>query len=713
MITEESNPAEELETTPTSPEETPAAETVVEETPIEETPVEETPVEETVEAEAVVEETVEVEAEVEETPIEESVEAEAAAEETPVTETSVEETLVEETIAAEPATAEVAPLEVATPAEVVFPVVEEKAVEFPVLDLSKATKESILAFYEQLKSILQASASSANFKKVDELTKEVKTAWEAIKQGERAEALAAFKAANEDSEEGFSFKGDEISQKIDGIATYIRSERSAFFSNLEKLREKALEGKTRLINELRTLVDSDDNSDPAHVNASFKAFKKIQEEWKGLGSVQGPMNQTLWQSYHALVDRFYSNRSIFFELLELDRKKNLQAKELIAAKLESLAAEISKGGALQKLLKEAEDLFEEYKHIGPANRDNNESLWTRVKKSLDVLFEQKRAVQDAQKQVFEENLKVKREIGDLMKHYANFTAANISEWNQASKAVLALQEQWNNLKGGLPRDGGKEVSQNFWSDLKTFFKHKSEFFSKIDAERKANLAAKQLLINQVNGIVETGTITPEVTQMVIETQKKWKEVGHVPEKQKDSIYAKFKAACDAYFNLTREKGKNAKDVEFEAHLEAKQAILKEMEAMLQDPSLLATLGQKKAAWDAIGFVPRNNVKAIQESFRTTWNALIDLARTQPKEQLAAWGFELKSLSSESNNGGGEEKRSSSPDSRKKIQTLENDIAVLTNNLEFFAKSKNSDKLRAEVEKKIAQAEKELEILKKD
>jgi hypothetical protein len=647
MITEESNPAEELETTPTTPEETPVEATVSEATPVEEAPIEETP---------------------------------------------VEDTIVEETVT-----------EAAAPAEVIFPVVEEKAVEFPVLDLSKATKESILAFYEQLKAILQASASSANFKKVDELTKEVRTAWEAIKQGERAEALAAFKAGNEDSEEGFSFKGDEISQQIDAIAAFIRTERGAFFSNLEKLREKALEG---------TLVDSDDNSDPAHVNASFKAFKKIQEEWKGLGSVQGPMNQTLWQSYHALVDRFYSNRSIFFELLELDRKKNLQAKEGIATKLEALAAEISKGGALQKLLKEAEELFEEYKHIGPANRDDNESLWTRVKKSLDVLFEQKRAVNDAQKQVFEENLKVKREIGDLMKHYASFTAANISEWNQASKAVLALQEQWNNLKGGLPRDGGKEVSHNFWSDLKTFFKHKSEFFSKIDAERKANLAAKQLLIDQVNGIVETGTITPEVTQMVIEKQKKWKEIGHVPEKQKDSIYAKFKAACDAYFNLTREKGKNAKDVEFEGNLEAKQAILKEMEAMLKDPSLLATLGEKKAAWDAIGFVPRKEVKAIQESFRTTWNALIDLARTQPKEQLAAWGFELKSLASEANTGG-EEKKSASPDARKKIQALENDIAVLTNNLEFFAKSKNSDKLRAEVEKKIAQAEKELEMLKKD
>jgi hypothetical protein len=106
------------------------------------------------------------------------------------------------------------------------------------------------------------------------------------------------------------------------------------------------------------------------------------------------------------------------------------------------------------------------------------------------------------------------------------------------------------------------------------------------------------------------------------------------------------------------------------------------------------------------------VKAIQESFRTTWNALIDLAQTQPKEQLAAWGFELKSLATEANSGG-EERKSSSPDARKKIQALENDIAVLTNNLEFFAKSKNSDKLRAEVEKKIAQAELELEKLKKD
>ena len=589
---------------------------------------------------------------------------------------------------------------------------EDKTIVYPVLDYSNLSKESLLAFFESAKAIIQAQATSSTFKKIDEITKEAKIAFEKIKFGEKNEALASFKESNEQSEEGFSFKGDEINQKIDSCIQFIRGERQTFFQQMEKMREKALEGKTRLINELRVLADADDNSDPAHVNASFKAFKKLQDEWKSLGSVQGNMNQTLWQSYHALVDRFYSNRSIFFELLELDRKKNLQAKEAIAAKLEKLAEAIQAGGALQKLLKEAEELFEEYKHIGPAHRDANEAMWLRVKKSLDVLFEQKRQVNEAQKGIYQENLAVKKELSDLMHTYASFTSISISEWNQTSKAVLALQEQWGKLKGGLPREGGKEVSHLFWSDLKTFFKHKSEFFSKIDAERKANLAAKQMLVDQVNGIVETGTETPEITNMVIGLQKRWKEIGHVPEKQKDQIYAKFKAACDAYFNLKREKNKGPQDEEFEANLTAKNGILSTMQAMLKDAESLANLGNIKAEWDAIGYVPRKDVKTIQEKFRNSWNSLIDFARTQPAEKLAAWGFELKSLSAETHHNT-EERKSAAPDSRKKIQALENDIAVLTNNLEFFAKSKNSDKFRAEVEKKILEAEAELEKLKKE
>ena len=60
----------------------------------------------------------------------------------------------------------------------------------------------------------------------------------------------------------------------------------------------------------------------------------------------------------------------------------------------------------------------------------------------------------------------------------------------------------------------------------------------------------------------------------------------------------------------------------------------------------------------------------------------------------------------SNNTGG-----GNSDAKRKIQTLENDIATYRNNLEFFAKSKNADKFRQDVEAKIQSAEKEIVKLK--
>lgn len=215
-------------------------------------------------------------------------------------------------------------IQLSVEAEQIFPT-EEKHFEIPTIDLP-AGKAELLAFFEKLKAIVAEQQNALLFKKVEEAMKDAKSAFEAIKTADRNAAFEKFKSDNEGAEEGFDFKGDEIDQKIDSVLGAIRSARQLFFQQLEKQKDKIIEGKTRLLDELRKLVDADDNSDPAHVNASFKAFKKIQEEWKSLGNIQGPQNQSFWQSYHALVDRFYSNRSIFFELLELDRKKNVQAK---------------------------------------------------------------------------------------------------------------------------------------------------------------------------------------------------------------------------------------------------------------------------------------------------------------------------------------------------------------------------------------------------
>ena len=50
------------------------------------------------------------------------------------------------------------------------------------------------------------------------------------------------------------------------------------------------------------------------------------------------------------------------------------------------------------------------------------------------------------------------------------------------------------------------------------------------------------------------------------------------------------------------------------------------------------------------------------------------------------------------------------DLRRKIKGLEDEIALLKNNIEFFGNSKNADKFKAEYEQKISKAEVELKEL---
>ena len=50
--------------------------------------------------------------------------------------------------------------------------------------------------------------------------------------------------------------------------------------------------------------------------------------------------------------------------------------------------------------------------------------------------------------------------------------------------------------------------------------------------------------------------------------------------------------------------------------------------------------------------------------------------------------------------------------RRKITGLENDINNWRTNIDFFAKSKNADQLKKEIEEKISDAENELEALKR-
>lgn len=577
------------------------------------------------------------------------------------------------------------------------------------VDYSNFGKKDFVELAEKLvDSVKRDGATLSDIRNADNVMKEIKPIFDDLKAKEKAEALQKYIADN-GNDEGFEYKNDNYVVRFESLNAQIRDARTSFYQKLEKEKESYFERKTQLLQNLRDVVEAEERGDAKN---NWQQFKKIQEDWKNVGNVNSPHNASLWSAYNALIDRYFSIRHIQNELKDLDRKKNLTAKTEIVEKIEGIAGSISESGLTNSALKQANELLEEYKHIGPAARDEQEKLWQRLKVAFDTIHNKRREQSAQASQLQDEVYEAKSRIFEGIKPYAEFNTDSISEWNVKTKEVLAIQDQWNAIKGAMPKEKGKEISRDFWALLKTFFRKKGEFFVKLEAERENNLKAKESLCEQVEALLSSGDFSPANTDKVIELQKSWKTIGHVPEKQKDKIFDRFKKACDAFFDGKRNKN-NEVEKEYEANLAKKEALCAEIESAIKEGTAeLSKLSAYKSEYASIGFVPRKDMQNIQKRFVDAINAYVKAssgATGAEKEKIMLQNEVEVTLKGDKGGSKGLDKKEG--DIRKRIKAIEDDIAVWRNNIEFFARSKNADSVRNEYEKKIKTAEGEINDLK--
>ena len=591
---------------------------------------------------------------------------------------------------------------------------EEHEEEVSDVDYSQLSKEQLVKMLEnELASITGEGMKPASLKKAETLAKEIRPVLDQIKLRDRENALKAY-MADTGSEEGFEFKYDADTQRVDSLSREIRGLKNTYYQGLEKEKDKNFNSKTALLQRLRTLLEEEGTreTDASGMKSSWEEFKKIQEEWKSAGNIASPHNGTLWATYNALIDRYFSNRNIYFELKELDRRRNAELKAELCEKVEELGKSILNRPMTKDILNDANHIFEDYKHLGPAPKEDQEKLWQRFKAAMDILYDAQRGQFAEQKKSMQENYDQKLAIYDLIVPFTEYSSGSIKEWNAKTKEIMAFQDQWVALKGIMPRDEGKDLSKKFWAALKAFFNNKGEFFRQLESKREQNLALKNQLCTEAETILGTGEDTPSNTNKIIDLQKKWKGIGQVPEKYKDTIYDRFKKACDDYFNQKRAKNKEV-ETGFEDNLKRKVDLIERIElaASGKGESSLNLLGAFKSEWSSIGFVPKKDMQAIQKRYINainTYVSAIGQLSTKEKEQ-AVLESEVELVRDGGDSGRGLVRKEN--DIKRKISQLENDISLWQNNIEFFAKSKTSDRLKAEFERKISSAQSQLGDMK--
>ena len=558
------------------------------------------------------------------------------------------------------------------------------------LDYSNYTKK-------QMVQVLESLLKEDDFSQVGRILKEIKKPYDDLAE---AEKNAAYERYIEDGGEkdGFEYRQDELDQRFNLAYNKLRERKSKYYNSLEKQKEQNLNKKLEILEKLREIVDSEETG------ASIKGVKDLQNEWKEVGVIPSSQVKSLWANYNALLDRFYDQRSIYFELKELDRKKNYDLKIELCEKAEAL----DKQDDIREVIRLLNELHEEFKHIGPVPKEDQEAVWERFKAASDKIYSKRKDYYEKLKGELKLNEVAKEALVEKVLAFAEYNSDRISDWNAKTKEIIAIQKEWEAI-GSLPKEKAKAINKKFWTSFKTFFNKKGQFFRKIEEERRSNLKLKQELVENAESLKDSDEFRKTADELK-KLQKRWKEIGPVPEKFRNEVFRQFKSACDHFFNRKRENaGKLEKD--YVLNLEKKQSLCKELEAMLDKGEIdVERVKAVEAEWSKIGYVPRSNIKSIQKRYTDIIGKItdkVDISETEKHKMRFSAQF------GNVNYGAGAERMIQKKEGslRRQISALENDIGIWQNNMDFFASSKNADKLKKEFELKIEKASTQLKSLK--
>lgn len=580
--------------------------------------------------------------------------------------------------------------------------VEETAA--PAMSAPDFTELDLPAQAAYLVSLLRSPNARANRKQIQDLTRQ----YEANVGLARTAAREKFAAGGEGAE-AFAFQQPEGQQELNKALQEFRENRVKDAKAEDASRGDNLTKKKALLDQLRTLVDAAETKD------SSAKLKALQADWKATGAVPQSDSQAIWDTYHGLLDIYYSKQGQFLQMKDLDRRRNLEAKEALIKRAEALA----NAPGINKALDELTKLHEDWKNIGPVPNDQREPLWQRFIAASDVLHQRRKEFVDQRSTQEKANLVVKQALLERVLPFATFDTDRVNLWRSKTDELQEIKTEWE-AAGLVPRAQADALNKQYWAAYKAFFNRKNDFFKSLDNEKSANVKAKQALIDQA----EEAQNNPDhdaARQTIIRVQKEWKDVGRVPDKLADKLWHRFRAACDAVFERPKQEARHREEKVQQSSAEQVarlDAIAAQVNALTADaPGSLEGFREILAGW-AAEFDGSDDQPGLGTSDRSEEQLLSLLGKYLDHVPGLAYAdraellFQTEVARLKARPHAQQQLARKEMALRKEINELENDAATLQTNLDFFARSKNASQLREEYQGRIAEGQKRIDALKK-
>lgn len=502
--------------------------------------------------------------------------------------------------------------------------------------------------------------------------------------------------------EDFASTTDALEHKLKEIYQEYKNKKHQHHIQQEREKEANYEQKLAIIEGIKDLVNRQES-----LNNTFNEFKELQQKWHETGPVPQDKVRDLYENYNLSIENFYAYIKINKELRDLDLKKNLEAKVELCEKAEKLVLETSIIKAFQTLQK----YHEMWREIGPVPREKKDEIWERFKEATTLINKKHQEHFESMKEQLAKNLEAKTELCEKAEALLNEAIETPKDWESKSNELIELQDIWKTI-GFAPKKENSLIYERFRTACDNFFDAKREFFKHYKSDQINNLQLKTELCMQAENLKESSD-WKKTTDEFIRIQKRWKEIGPVPRKHSDTIWKRFRSACD-YFFEQKNKFFSHIDESHEENLALKKALIEELKQYQNSEDSEAnfkTLQDFQHRWNEIGHVPIADKETINQEFRNLINAHFDsLNMDEFNKNIQKFRNKLENYRSE--NGAYEKINLERNKIINKIKQLENDITLWENNIGFFAKSKKSDALIRDFTHKIESSRKNIELLNK-
>ncbi|MCM1067556.1 MAG: DUF349 domain-containing protein [Muribaculaceae bacterium] len=311
--------------------------------------------------------------------------------------------------------------------------------------------------------------------------------------------------------------------------------------------KKNLAEKEAILTEVAELNAEED------VIAAYRKLQDMHNRWRRIGPVAKELRDEIWNRFREASAEINKRYQAFFEARKAQEAANEAAKTELCHQVESIDfSTLRTFASWDEATRRIQAMQEQWHGIGFAAKKVNRALFNRFRAACDAFFAAKSLYFKSTREEFAANLARKQALVTEAESLKDST-----DWRKAGDRFMALQKEWREI-GSVPKKHSEDLWKRFTAACDYFFGQRKKAGSGARREEQANLKAKREIVAALSALTAEGVTKGAAIAELKKLQDRWREIGHVPFREKDKLHDAYRAATDAvrdHFALAEAKAR--------------------------------------------------------------------------------------------------------------------------------------------------------------